>query len=170
MRERNARQHHIDSLFALLVFALFASCILLVLLTGADLYRGLVARDDAAYSYRTGAGYLASRVRQAENPGLVSVEPFGDGEALMLTEPYGERRYITVIYCHEGWLCELFTESGGAWDPAAGERVMRAESLELSLAKGLLTIRLYGASEGEAGAVSPPVELSLWLRGEGEER
>jgi len=184
MRERNARQHHIDGLFALLVFALFAACILLVLLTGADLYRGLVARDDAAYSCRTGAGYLASRVRQAPDGGAVSVRPFGDGDALVIAEEIGGSRYETLIYCHEGWLCELFAAAEDAASPAAGERVLPARVLSLRLEEGLLTVRLEGVSEGtfhgdDGGAVDQkqpedgakqPVQLVLSLRGEGGTR
>ena len=47
-------------LMALLVFALFALCVLLVLLTGAKIYRNLVDRSRESYEARTAAQYITS--------------------------------------------------------------------------------------------------------------
>ena len=46
--------HHMDGVYVLLLFAVFAGCILLVLLFGASAYEKLVERDQAAYDSRTG--------------------------------------------------------------------------------------------------------------------
>lgn len=61
MREKRVK-HHIDGLVALLLFGVFAACVLVVLLTGADAYRRLTERDQAAYERRTGVQYIATRV------------------------------------------------------------------------------------------------------------
>ena len=50
-------------LAALLLFGLFAFCVLAVLLTGAGAYRRLTARDQAAYEWRSCTQYIATRVR-----------------------------------------------------------------------------------------------------------
>ena len=47
MKKRPIR-HQIDGLIALLLFGVFSVCILAVLLTGADAYRRLTDRDQAA--------------------------------------------------------------------------------------------------------------------------
>ena len=47
MKKRNVKQH-MNGLAALLLFGLFAFCVLAVLLTGAGAYRRLTARDQAA--------------------------------------------------------------------------------------------------------------------------
>ena len=58
-------KHHLDGLIALLLFGVFAVCVLVVLLTGADAYRRLTQRDEAAYDRRVCAQYMATRLRQA---------------------------------------------------------------------------------------------------------
>ena len=41
--------HHMDGVYVLLLFAVFAGCILIVLLFGTSAYEKLVERDRAAY-------------------------------------------------------------------------------------------------------------------------
>ena len=56
---RKSIQHHTDALAALLLFGVFAACILAVLLTGADAYRRLTLRDRAVGDRRACVQYLA---------------------------------------------------------------------------------------------------------------
>lgn len=151
-------QHHMDSLGALLLFGVFAVCVLAVLLTGARAYGRLTQRDAEAYDRRTVLQYVATRVRQADALDGVAVEEFLGVSALVLQE--GE--YETRIYCYEGYLMELYVSREDPLGPADGERIMALEALELSLEGGLLSI----AATDEAGEES---SLLLSLRsGEGE--
>ena len=70
-----AGQHHMNGLVILLLFGVFATCVLGVLLTGAGAYQRLTQRDRAAYERRICAQYIASRVRQGDVQGGVAVEP-----------------------------------------------------------------------------------------------
>lgn len=158
MRKRNI-EHHMDALVALLLFGVFASCVLAVLLTGAGAYRRLTARDQAAYERRTCAQYIVTRVRQADSLDHVSVEEFGGVPALRLMEDGG---YVTRVYCYGGWLMELYTSVDAALVPEDGERLMEAGEMALSLESGLLEIRVTGPDGTEE-------QLYLSLRsGEGE--
>ncbi|MCI8601667.1 MAG: DUF4860 domain-containing protein [Oscillospiraceae bacterium] len=151
-------QHHIDGLLALLLFGVFASCLLAVLLGGAGAYRRLTDRDNTAFTRRTAIQYISARVRQADSDGAVSVEPFGDCTALALTDSAG---YVTRVYCLDGHLMELYTSAETELQPEDGEKILAAEALELSLVDGLLTMVLTG----DDGVQS---RLSLSLRsGEG---
>ena len=67
----------ITGLMALLVFAVFAVCVLGVLLTGAGVYKRLVGSGAEDYSRRTAAQYVTTRVRQADRAGSVGLEDFG---------------------------------------------------------------------------------------------
>ena len=125
-------------LLALLVFLLFALCLLLVLLTGAGVYRGLVRRGEERYAARTTVQYIATRVRQA---GDVAVEEFGGCKALVFPETIDGERYLTRVYCHEGWLMELFSTGTAELSPEDGERVLEAEDLLVQLEGNLLTVR-----------------------------
>ena len=68
--KKKTTQHHIDALAALLLFGVFAVCVLAVLLSGADAYQRLTRRDQNAFDRRTAAQYLATRgVRRGALPG-----------------------------------------------------------------------------------------------------
>lgn len=129
----------IQSFLALMVFTVYALCILAVLLTGAGVYRDLVHSGGESYESRTAVQYVATRVRQAQT---VTVEDFGGCQALTLSEKIGEETYVTRVYCHEGYLRELYCAANAELSPEDGEKVMEAESLQFSLEEGLLTARI----------------------------
>ena len=70
---RKQIQHHIDALIALLLFGVFAVCVLAVLLTGADAYRRLTLRDQEASTRRACTQYIATKVRQSDAADNLSV-------------------------------------------------------------------------------------------------
>ena len=80
MINRQHRQLHMDSLFILLLFTLFSLALLGVLLTGAGVYQRLVNRDLSAYTQRTALQYIATKVRQSDQAGALSVASF-DGDS-----------------------------------------------------------------------------------------
>lgn len=159
MRKR-VSQHHMDGLIILLMFGLFAACILMVLLTGAGAYSRLTERDRLAYDRRVCTQYIAERVRQADTAGGVGVEPFGGTTALTLTQD----GYVTRVYWYDGYMMELYTAEDSQLEPQDGERIMELEGLNLSMDGGLLTAELRG-EDGTADT------LRLSLRsGEGAAR
>lgn len=131
MRE-SGRQHHMDALFVLLSFGVFAVCVLLVLLTGARTYRAQTNRDQESWDRRTGVQYVAAKVRHADEAGAISFSG-GDGglwyDTLNLKETYGGEEYVTAIYCYDGYIRELFTVEGGVYAPEDGEPVLEAQGL-----------------------------------------
>ena len=146
---------------ALLLFGVFAVCLMVVLLTGADSYQRLTERDQAASDSRTCAQYLATRVRQADEDQAVAVEQFGGSDALCFRQSIVGEEYVTRIYVHDGWLMELFSPAWAELEPADGERIMSARSLEAEEQDGLLRLSV-APEDGEA------VEVLLSLRsGEG---
>ncbi len=136
--KRQGTKHHMDGLLMLLLFGVFAVCVLIVLLTGAKAYRGLTERDRAAYDRRTCVQYIATKVRQGDVEGGVTVEPFGDTAALCMRQ-YG---FVTRVYCYDGWLMEMYTFEDAELTPQDGEKVMPLSGLSFDLEDGLLTVEL----------------------------
>lgn len=139
--KRQSIKHQMDGLLMLLLFGVFAVCVLVVLFTGAKAYRGLTQRDQAAFNRNTCIQYIATRVRQADEEGGIAVESFGGVPALNLTS----EGYTTRVYCYDGWLMELYSFEDAQLEPQDGEQIIRLDSLELALEDGLLTARLDGA-------------------------
>ena len=127
----------------LLLFGVFAVCILVVLLSGTSVYDRLTRRDEAVFDSRSAVQYLATRVHQAENADAVSLRIGEDGGAVLcIRQAYGDEMYETLLYCREGWLFELFEESGADVDTFAGEKILPVESLAGSYDNGLLTLSI----------------------------
>ena len=64
--KKHSIQHHIDTLAVLLLFGVFAVCVLSVLLTGADAYRRMTERDNRAYDRRTCVQYVVTEFGVAD--------------------------------------------------------------------------------------------------------
>jgi len=142
MEQKNAR--FLSTLAALLTLAVFAVSVLSVLLGGAQAYRRLTRRDQAVYNSRTCAQYLTMKLRQA--PGPVSLSSFGDGDAIALFQTIGNRDYVVRIYCHEGWLMELFCLAGAEFAPEDGEQVLPGSRLSVAENGGLLELTMLDGS------------------------
>lgn len=128
-----------DGLIALLLFGVFAACLLVVLLTGAGAYKRLNVRDEEAYARRTCMQYVANRVHQAPKPADVTVEPFGDSDALAIAD---SDDFITRVYYYDGYLMELYSSASYTLNPQDGERVMEIGGLDLLLEDEMLTVTL----------------------------
>lgn len=152
---RNKRKA--DNLLVLLLFAVFAVCILSILLTSADVYKRLSSRDQHSYDRRTAAHYLTTRVRQADRLGDVKIQSFEGQDALVFTETVDGTVYETLVYCYDGYLRELFVAAGGDFLPEDGEEVLAAQSLSICQNGRLLDMELTSPS-GEAQS------LCLYLR------
>lgn len=146
--KRNASK--IPDFLALTVFTVFAVCVLLVLLYGAESYGQLVRRGEETFQRRTAIGYITTRIRQAES---VSVTDLEGCDALAFHEKSDGMSFVTYVYCYDGYLRELYCAETTAFSPNAGERIVEAEKLHLFAENGLLTVSIDGT------------ELVLQLRG-----
>lgn len=148
MKNKRQNKHSIYGLMALLLFCVFAGCILSVLLSGADTYQRLVARDQDTYGQRTCVQYISNRVRQTPLPGEAKVLSFEGESCLVLPETIDGTKYVTRVYCYDGWIREMFTLADGDFLPEEGEKLLEAEALSFSVKDGLLTVCLVD-TEGE---------------------
>ena len=150
-----------DTVLVLLLFGVFAVCILSVLLTSADAYRRLADRDEMSYDRRVASQYLSTRVRQGDVSGSVAVESFDGVDTLVLREEIDGAAYETRVYCYDGYLRELFAESGVDFAAEDGEKILAAESMTLELEEQTITAEITDPT----GQVQT---LTLYLRsGEG---
>ena len=136
----------LTSLAALLVFAVFALCALLVLLTGAKVYRQLTDRAAQRFDAATAARYLTTRVHQADRAAGLSIEPFGSAEALVLHSEVDGEAFETRVYCHDGWLCELYSPQNSDLAPEDGEQILPMDALSFSLNGQVLSISIPDAN------------------------
>ncbi len=133
-------ERSLSAVAALLLFAVFAVGILSVLFSGAKSYNKITSRDRKSYEARTTTQYVMTKLRQAEAPQSIRLGTFGDGDALKISQTAENKEYITYIYCHDGWLMELFAIADGEFSEEDGERVLKAESLTADIKNNILKI------------------------------
>lgn len=129
------------SLAALLVLTVFALCLMLVLLTGAGVYRRLAERGEADFAGQTAVQYISTRVHQGGAP---EIQNFDGCEALVFSQEVGNQVYLTRVYLYDGWLRELFSSSTARLSARDGEKILEIKELDFTLEDGLLTVSLDG--------------------------
>lgn len=131
----------ITDALVLLLLLVFAVSLISVLFMGVNAYSRLTERDSASYSQRTCVQYIVTRVHSNDRTGAVSIDDFGDGDALVMRETIGDREYMTRLYFYDGYLTELFSPSELSFTPDSGERIMEISDLSFSfIGDGLLNI------------------------------
>ncbi len=147
-----------SSLAPLFLFALFAISSVFVLLCGARIYKSMVARDGESYERRTVSQYVATRLRQSDRDGAYYIGDFGslapaaEGDTLFYLEEIDGEEYLTRIYCHEGYLCELFSTADGGFTKGDGEKVIPVSSLSFRNENGLIVADIV-FSDGSKGSL-----------------
>ena len=139
MRERSGKRS-ISCLAAALLLCVFALMILSVLLSGAGAYQRLTVRGEENYDSRSSAQYVATKLRQAPSAESVELRTFGGSDCLCITEEIDGAEYITRVYCHDGWIRELFTLAEGDFTPGDGEKILEAEALDLNFENELIRV------------------------------
>ena len=152
-------ERSVSTVAALLLLAVFAVGVLGVLLGGAQSYRYLTQRDEATYDSRTCIQYLATKLRQSPQSNVVQIVSFGDGSALLIPETVDGEDYVTRIYCHDGWLMELYSVADGEFSPEDGEKILPASDLTVTRQQDLLVI---GITDGNAQALQMKISLRGW--------
>lgn len=126
----------IDSVFVLTVFCVFAASVLLVIMLAASAYAGMNEISESGRDERVLLSYVRTKIRGADSYGAVSVGKFHGSSALIISENFGGREFLTKIYLYDGVVRELFFEAGGEFFPEDGTVIVRTERLEFSAPDG----------------------------------
>lgn len=121
----------------LALFCLFAGGILLVLMSGARVFKSESAEIERRYEERTVAQYIVTKLRSGDGARL---EPFGDGTAIVVAD--AEAGCESYIYIYNGSLCELYAESGAGLSPEDGEKLVAAKAMTAELDGGLIHAKI----------------------------
>ena len=139
---KQTKKFKLTGVLVLLVFAVFLVCVLMVLLTGADIVQKLTRRDRESYLHRTAVQYVAMRVRQADQSGMVEVRREDGQDVLILGEIIDGRQYETRVYYHDGFLREMFCEAGAKIPPEFGEEILAMDGFSAQKQDSALTLQI----------------------------
>ena len=160
---KNEQQYSPETPFMILLICAFAASLLFVLLFGTKIYSSMSEASERAHQERTVLSFAAEKLRHGDSLGAVSVGDFDGLNALYLSSELGGADYVGILYCFDGWLCELFCEEGLDFSRGDGTRLLPAASVRFSEPRaGLIRIE----STDEAGYSR---ELFVYLRSGGLE-
>ena len=141
-RNRGSNRHGMQGVFVFVLLGLFAVMSTLMVLMGAQMYRGTVADASANNGDRLLGAYVRSMVRSEDAKDAVLIEDHDGVTAIALYEDIDDERYVTWIYRHDGQLYEQFTEAAYDFDPDMGMPVCPVNSFEPEIDGRLLTVRM----------------------------
>jgi len=131
------RGHAVSGAFVFLLLGTFAVFAVVLVLFGAQAYRGAVEEAALHSDERILQSFIVNAVQADDAAGAVTVEP--ETNALRIDYDYDGERYTKHIYCHDGALRELFTDADSDFDPADGEIICAADTLTLTMEENLIT-------------------------------
>lgn len=138
--------HTISQAFVFLLLALFAVLSTIMVLFSAQLYRDCVAQTEASSQRRVLTSYLVNVVRGNDMADSVYTQNRDGTPVLVFDWKDGGDHYETLVYQHEGSLCELFQEANQPFDPGYGEEICPAQAFTPAIRDGLLEMDLTDAN------------------------
>lgn len=141
------RFHSIDSLFVVILFAVFIFMALLIISSGAAAYKNSAAQMDDRFDRQTCVSYITAKIRANNDADKISIVDFNGVNALCISETFSEGTYNTYIYLYDGMIRELFCNAELSLGLEAGSGLTRASELNFSYTDGLFEITLTDANE-----------------------
>ena len=148
----NLRGRTLRTALLVALCALFFLLAMGIVLFGSSAYQDVNRVSDENYVSRTALSYLLNQVRRADREDCVCVGSFGDGDALYLHED----EYVTILYCCNGQLRELYAEYTPELTPDDGIDLLPLSALHLELDGSLLSITASSENGTDYSAVVAP--------------
>lgn len=127
-------------LLPFLLLVLFSILSLMLVLSGANVYRGVLQDTGQNHTARSSLSYVANKARQYNTKDGIFVEERDGLSTLVLRETLEGVGYETLIYSYEGEIRESFLREGMEFNPENGMMIAKSSHFALRLEKGLLTI------------------------------
>jgi hypothetical protein len=137
-------------LFTILLFLVFVLCALFSVLIGGKVYENINARAEDTYQKDVALSYIANKVRQGDEAGMVSLTEMDGIPVLKLEQEIQDSVYVTLIYYQDGRLWELFTDEESGLGVGDGNEILECSPVTLEMDDRLLHIKTEGGG-------------SLWL-------
>lgn len=144
-RRIGAKSHIISQAFVFLLLGVFAVFSTLMVLLGAQLYRGIVDQTEENNARRVLYSYIFNAVRGNDEENLIRTENIGGMEVLVFDWFVDDEHYETKVYCYENKLRELFSSAEQAFEPGYGEVICEARAFHPELEDDMLKIYVEDA-------------------------
>lgn len=142
----------VDTVFVLVLFAVFAITVLFVLMSGAGVYKNTQSLMQERYEERTALSYITAKVNHHDTDGTIYVTEFEGLDALAFKAEVGGVDSVTYMYYYGGAVRELTCPDGIELKPDAGQEIIEAADLDFETDGDLITVTCTG-SKGTSASV-----------------
>ena len=143
MNRARQKKHSVDTLFSILLFAIFVLILLLLLLFSARMYQISVTNLEENQNLHTAMTYVGTKFRQHDQPESVSLAEIGGIPCLRFTDTIDGDSYDTCLYLYREELKELFSADTGSLPPDVGTTIASLSSFTVTEEPGgLYRIRM----------------------------
>ena len=146
MIRRNSN-NKIDGVFVLMIFCIFAVSVFLVLMLSGSTYANMTDISAEGQNERIALSYIRTKIRKSDTANAVYISDFNGMPSINLSENIGEREFVTRIYFYDGWLRELFHETGFDFELIDGVPLIKVNNISFEeVENGLIRITTDYAS------------------------
>lgn len=139
---KNKSLHSMDTVFVLILFAVFVITALFISTSGALAYKNAVSQMETRFNRQTCISYITAKLRANNEAGKISIGELDGISALCITDTIGDEKYVTYIYQCDGMVREMFCNAEISLDPNTGSALTEAKALEFSRDGNLFTVSL----------------------------
>ena len=152
-KKARSRSTLVNTGSTLVIIALFAISALVLMGAGLQVYKNVVLAANENFELRTSLSYVATKVRQADKSGMVSVRDIDGTTVLALGEDLDGEYYETYIYFMDGYLYELLQPADMEPELDFGFETMEIDAFTISQQDGTITLTA-GNSAGETESLT----------------
>lgn len=138
-----------------LLCAMFFFLAMGITLLSSGAYRKIVTTANETEGERTALSYLVNQVRRGDCG--VQIGSFGGSDAIVLAD--GD--YMTILYCSDGYLRELYSSVGTGLTAADGTEILELDALSLGVDGGELCITVTQDGAEHSVTLAPRCGIEL---------
>lgn len=125
--------HIIDNIFIITLFCIFSVTVLACAISGSTIYKRIASADSERYNERTSLEYIQTKLRHYDDSGMIYLTDFCGANAVAMDETDDGIVYTTIIYYHDGYIRELFTEKNSDFSAEDGVEIIPAKNLYFTM-------------------------------------
>lgn len=156
----------IELVLVMMLLTFVAVSVFLLTGAGSSAYARLSDNRGSASDLRIALSFIDVRIKKTDGLGQIAVQkaPFGDGQALLLSQNIETTDYETYIYVDEGALKELFIEKGLPVTRDMASDIARADAMQIQRASSnLIAVTLLTHGTGPASKEKMPHSATQWI-------
>jgi hypothetical protein len=130
-RKSSPKGQVVNTLFTMLLFLVFVLCALFTVLIGGRVYENINNRTESTYRSDVALSYIANKVRQQDEAGMVDIAEKEGISVLQLKQEINDSTYMTEIYYEDGKLWELFSDEASNISLSDGFEIMECSAVAM---------------------------------------